>query len=66
MREGAGHGRRVSGFGYVYAVRQEWPPAGDVLVAPIDPADLEVTIRTLQGITARARALLAAGAGEAA
>jgi hypothetical protein len=36
------------------------------LVAPIDPADLEVTIRTLQGLTARARALLAAGAGEVA
>jgi hypothetical protein len=36
------------------------------LIAPVDPADLEATIRTLRELTARARAVLAAGAGEAA
>ncbi len=33
------------------------------LVAPIDPADLEVTIRTLRDLTARAGAVLRAEAG---
>jgi hypothetical protein len=33
------------------------------LVAPIDPADLEVTIRTLRELTARARTVLRAEAG---
>jgi hypothetical protein len=36
------------------------------LVAPIDPADMEATIRTLREITSRARMVLSAGAGEAA
>jgi hypothetical protein len=35
------------------------------LVAPIDPADMEATIRTLSELTARARMMLSAGAGEA-
>jgi len=36
------------------------------LVAPVDPADLEATIRTLSEITSRARMVLSAGAGETA
>ncbi len=36
------------------------------LVAPLDPAEVEVTIATLTRLTARARDLLAAGADEAA
>jgi hypothetical protein len=36
------------------------------LVAPLDPADVEAAIATLTRLTARARALLAAGADEAA
>lgn len=35
------------------------------IVAPLDPADLEATIRTLRQVTARGRALLAAGQDEA-
>jgi hypothetical protein len=34
------------------------------LVAPIDPADMEATIRTLRELTGRARMVLSAGAGE--
>jgi hypothetical protein len=36
------------------------------LVAPVDPADMEATIRTLRELTARARTVLSAGAGAAA
>jgi hypothetical protein len=36
------------------------------LIAPIDPADVAATIRTLRELTSRARAVLSAGAGEAA
>ena len=35
------------------------------ILAPLDPADLEATIRTLRQVTARGRALLAAGRDEA-
>ena len=36
------------------------------LVAPVDPADMEATIRTLRELTARARMVLSGGAGEVA